>query len=226
MSLAEFVGKQKSNGPELPRALVVFGTGPHNDYSDWLGRPFEGFWKKEVEERQSIASDVLSKFPHAALIAVGGETWVDSSLGVVSEAGYMIHGLTQDGSVLEETDLFLAESGVETVEQVDEILEILRRENLTHGAIGVVTSWHQMLRTAVLFKTWEGIQIEPHVAGEIQFNRRVIEEGINGFGGLSYTVLMLGLQNFGLWEDGGPYLLSCRSRRRANNQRIRDSFQW
>jgi hypothetical protein len=202
---------------EYPPSIIVFGTGPHNVYDDWLKHPHPDCYLEEAACRSCVAKEVIIQVSPQAIIFVGGQRWI-SKQGVITEALYMRNLVIGAGEAPSSCGVYLAEDGVETTEQVRQSITTLEHHHLLPGRVHVVSSWHQLMYVKILFEAWADTKIIAHPAAEVaQTLDLFLEKAINGVGGFLYMCLLILMQRHKRWLDGGPYLSHVIKKRKDSN---------
>ena len=148
------------------------------------------------------------------VISVGGQTYdplkpdLGTEANVIDGAMRQLHHDLNIGT----RPVFLTQPrGLETVEQTQLAIQILRDLGLIDEPIGVVSSWHQIPRARLVLSD-AGIPSFGYPADKLRLNRSIISGLlINLIAGYGYTALALRMQQQGVWSDGGPIIHHYRS---------------
>jgi len=180
----------------------MFGVNPHTDIS----------WHSHMEERISKTFAEMKRRCPSHLVCVGGEAWYERGQRT-TEADYLAKQIRSD--IPSEITLLISSKGLETVQQVDELLQLLDEEGLGYRHLSIVTSWHQLPRIALMIFVERRKIITLLPTKETPKTIfRWIEYFYNCIFGLGYTALLLGMRKFGFWEDGGPVIRHFRESRK------------
>jgi hypothetical protein len=202
-------------------AIICMGTTPHNDDSCFGPRKKEGkpHWEIELDQRISLTQEAIRDTNPKFIVFVGGEGLMEN--GVVSTEAesardHFIDKQYHKPNMSPPTPkILLAQNELETVSQIEETIKILTENDLTHGLLGIITSWHQMPRIQLIFSVKSNFTTKAYVANKPELNTYLITNMWNCLAGLGYTSLLLFIQKLGFWKNGGP-VIEWYKRKRAN----------
>jgi hypothetical protein len=112
--------------------------------------------------------------------------------------------------------------GLETIAQTNTLIDYLHNEKVRPERVGVLTTWHQLLRSDSIFLLNEHRLPHMYPVFELKSPAKFAYDiSINAIAGVSYTVLVEILKSKGFCKDGGPII------RRINEERTtKKGYSW
>jgi hypothetical protein len=191
-------------------SLAVFGINPEINHQ-----------KNELGNRLDRLKRVLIETAPRSLIFLGGDTWTESDQ-VHSEAGFLAKKARLEFPELLPQEQIELPVGRETMAQTHALLEYMSASQITSGRTGLISTWHQLLRSGTVFMA-NGYPI-PEMYPILQIESPIqlaYDISLNALAGAGYTLLAEILKNRGFFRDGGPVI------RKINQERAnKDDPSW
>lgn len=117
-------------------------------------------------------------------------------------------------------DFVVLPDGLETIAQTQTLIEYLRNQEISTRTLGLVSTWHQVLRAGAVFLA-SGYNL-PHLMPIVSpYSTSAYDILVSGLAGIGYSFVTAFLQKHGYWVDGGP-LVRIINEERTN----RNSYSW
>lgn len=190
------------------RALIVMATNPHNDESIRNQKPISNAWVIQHQERLQKTVEVCAVENPSYLIFVGGERFTYNG-ETTTEAEYIrscFLEILKTKATENQPQILIANTYMETFKQIEETVGLLSKLGLTHGILGIISSWHQTPRIQLIFKMETNFTTKTYVANKPELKPRFISDMWNFVAGYGYTFLLLLMKKGGHWNSGGPII--------------------
>jgi hypothetical protein len=189
--------------------LAIFGPNPDTNSP------------AELDLRLRQLKDVLLTSRPLQLVFLGGEAWQQNGREI-TEAELIAQEANRVFPELLPREQITLPIGLETISQTHALMDFLDRSRVPSVNSGVISSWHQLLRSSAVFLT-NGRQppvLFPNFYTE-SAQTLAYDVGVNAIAGVGYTVLAEMLQKVGIWKDGGPFVNQIKKERSE-----RKGFSW
>ncbi len=192
--------------------ISVFGVNPHTNE------------EKDLGTRLDRLEQILLRFGVSRVIFLGGEKWEDNGTQM-SEAEFIARAAQDHLGETLPVQIVLLPFGLETIGQTHTLIEYIQQNNIRPENLGVISSWHQLLRCSIVFIT-EGIRL-PTMIPIFKYDMRhefklfTYDLMICALAGIGYTFIAQIFTKWDIWKDGGPFLHVIRNERLRRNR-----FSW
>ena len=190
-------------------AVSVFGVNPDTNA------------KVDLESRLLKLESVLIDHEPQQLIFLGGETWEQDGV-ITNEAAFIATAVKERFSQLLPVSIVELPLGLETITQTHALIEFLRERELDPSNLGMISTWHQLLRSGTIFWTErENLPTMFPVFSSGSTKEILYDILINALAGVGYTFLSEMIRRTGRWTDGGPLIRSI-----AQERTERTGYSW
>lgn len=190
--------------------LTIFGINPEVNTH-----------KGELQIRLQCLRRVLSATIPKTMVFLGGDTWSEGG-HLHSEAEFIASKAREEFPELLPARQIELSEGLETTAQTHALLDYMHTAKITPEKIGVISSWHQLLRTGPIFLLNEHRLPQMYPVFESEGPAALAYDiSINAIAGVGYTMLSEILRSNPRFNDGGPII------RRINEERTKkDGYSW